>query len=196
MGDYVWNDWHGIRLLLFTLFLSIVFCKNQKQKQNKKRWKKEKRKETRLHFVKKRKKERKKPVPSTYLPSTVVGLPRQDLVYLLKASQGKCLSIILQMRTLSSRSQQWPRRDRGSHWSASVICLESFAGSRPPVLRRRAQPVLLFPVSPSFSNLHDCSPSGSHGPAHMVFHVHWAPVTFTQVQTAPCISPQPFSCPW
>lgn len=45
----------------------------------------------------------------------------------------------------------------GSRWSASVICLESFAGSRPPVLRRRAQPVLLFTVSPSFFNLHECS---------------------------------------
>ena len=30
------------------------------------------------------KERKKKPVPSTHLPSTVVGLPRQDLVYLLK----------------------------------------------------------------------------------------------------------------
>ena len=63
MGDYVSNDWHGIRLLLFTLFLNTVFYKKQKQKQNKKRWKKEKRKETRLHFVKK--KERNQSLPPT-----------------------------------------------------------------------------------------------------------------------------------
>ena len=43
-----------------------MFCKNQKQKQNKKRWKKEKRKETRLHFVKERKKERNQSLPPTY----------------------------------------------------------------------------------------------------------------------------------
>ena len=143
-------------------------------------------------------KKRKKPVPSTHCSTYQAlwwGCPGRISFIFSRASQGKCLSIILQMRTRSSRSRQRPRRDCGSRWSASVICLESFAGSRPPVLRRRAQPVLLFPISPSFSNLHDCSPSGGHGPSHMVFHVHWAPVTFTQVQTAPCIYPQPFSCP-
>ena len=105
---------------------------------------------------KERKKERNQSLPPTY-QALWWGCPGRISFIFSRASQGKCLSIILQMRTLSSRSQHWPRRDRGSHWSASVICLESFAGSRPPVLGRRAQPVLLFTVSPSFFNLHECS---------------------------------------
>lgn len=169
-----------------------MFCKKQKQKQNKKRRKKEKRKETRLHFVKK-KKERNQSLPPTY-QALWWGCPGSISFIFSRARQGKCLSIILQMRTLSSRSRQRPSSDCGSRWSASVICLESFTGSRPPVLGR-AQPVLLFTVSPSFFNFCDCSPSGGHSPSDVALHVHWAPVTLTQVQQPHVFPPSLSPCP-
>ena len=168
-----------------------MFCKKTETKTKQKK-KKEKRKETRLHFVKKKKKERNQSLPPTY--QALWWGCRGSISFILRARQGKCLSIILQMRKLSSRSWQQPSRDCGSRWSASVICLESFTGSRPSVLGR-AQPVLLFTVSPSFFNFHDRSPSGSHGPSDVALHVHWVPVTLTQVQQPHVFTPSLSPCP-
>ena len=168
-----------------------MFCKKTETKTKQKK-KKEKRKETRLHFVKKKKKERNQSLPPTY--QALWWGCRGSISFILRARQGKCLSIILQMRKLSSRSWQQPSRDCGSRWSASVICLESFTGSRPSVLGR-AQPVLLFTVSPSFFNFHDRSPSGGHGPSDVALHVHWVPVTLTQVQQPHVFTPSLSPCP-
>ena len=92
---------------------------------------------------------------------------------------------------LSPEPSPFRHPSSGPCWSESVIPLESFAGSRPSLLWQ-TQSVLLFTTSRSFFNLHDCSPSGDRVPSHLVFYVHWALVTFTQVHTIPFVFPLAF----